>query len=630
MTTEPRFIAMMLISAGIAYASLSGPAAAQDPWTQVGPASRPAWVLASTERRLNLLPALPGMKTTMQGQANAYFGAQGPGLSVGLVLDTGLFYSQGFGFADAAKTREPDDTTVYRVGSVTKVVTAATLLTLVDKKIVTMGDLAVTYVPELKNVRAPGPAAGPSCSAKCNIAEGGCMQNAHSVAERQACIAEKKQCAAACPPPTPPVAGADKIKLLHLVSHTSGLPNEMTPAEANEATWLTELQGTKLAFSPGDYAAYSGVGVELAALIVKRKSGKNFDAYMKDSLLKPLGMTSTHLDHNLVPANLLAQKYVYSWPAGQAQPSFAVNSSWDNPQMLIPAGNLFTSVVDFSRFIQMELAQWAPNNILTTATIQASQTSAVASAPAPGPCYSVSDAPGSSYSPCRNVAGFGFGWFVGNTPFVDHSGSWGNQWGSQTRLDIGNKMGATGMISTDPYPQAPSGLTAPPNMDAVVYGLLTAGLAADKATTWSGQALAIGVARVLYLSGKNPAQSDLDAFTPQFVAVHKLDKTNVVAFLIAWKNKIGACSTFRVRDVETANKITVRFRCAKDEWETTLVVQGAPFYQVAWSTEVAQSPGPTCAGKCNVAEGTCMKQAHSVADRQACISDKKECVATCK
>jgi len=629
MIPKAPFLTIAIASATAVVASAALPVSAAAQWTEVGTPNRPAWVSVAAERRLRLLPALPAIATTLQGQAAGYFGSHGPGMTVGLVLDDGLFFSQGFGFRDEARQRKPDETTVYRVGSVTKVVTAATLLTLVDKHKVSMDDDAVKYVPELKNVGLPGQSSGPTCAEKCNISEGTCMQSAHSVSDRKQCIADKKECTAACPKP---VVVNKPIKLRHLVSHTSGLPNQMNPPEADEATWLAELQNTKLAFWPGQFSAYSGVGVELESLIIKRVSGTAFDKYMKENLFKPLGMSHSHLTHEDVAADLLAQKYKFSWPAGQAAPTFTIDKGWDNPQMLIPAGNLFTSVADFSHFIMMEMTGYPREKVLKKSTVQASQQSAVPSSGLTPTCQAFTDNQGVSYSMCDDAAGFGFGWWL-DPPFIEHNGSIGNEWGSQTRINVGKLMGATGFISTEPYPSAPAGATQPSSITSVVNGLLDAGIVADSATTWSKKALSVGVARVLFLSGKAPDQNDLNAFTAKFIADHALTKANVVSFLQGWQKQVGRCGTFRVREVESAGTVVARFSCEKGEWGVVLDVEQVSPHRIAWSDEVAATVPPPnlgCTTACSVQEGSCMQQAHSSSERQQCIADKKECTAACK
>src|SRR5262249_40234424 len=218
--------------------------------------------------------------------------------------------------------------------SLTKVFTAATLLTLVDSNTVSMEDEATKYVPELDSIQKP------SCDPglPCNL----------------------------------------PIKLRNLLSHTSGLPNEMHPAEVDESTWIMELQASKLAFWPGSFSAYSGVGAELEGLIIKRVSGKELVSYMTEHLLVPLGMFDTRLDHAAVAPGLLAQKYVLAWPPGGGAPTCNINKGWDNPQMLAAAGNLYTSVSDLSRFIQMQLAP-KTSSVLSENIVLASQMSAVPS-----------------------------------------------------------------------------------------------------------------------------------------------------------------------------------------------------------------------------------------------------------
>jgi CubicO group peptidase (beta-lactamase class C family) len=127
-----RFLAVAFAAAILSGLPFSVQAQADAPWSQVGSVQRPSWVDASVERRLQILPALPSIKNKLQSDAHAYFRGQGPGLAVGLVLDDGLFYSEGFGFADAQRKRTPDENTIFRAGSLSKVMTGTAFLTLID------------------------------------------------------------------------------------------------------------------------------------------------------------------------------------------------------------------------------------------------------------------------------------------------------------------------------------------------------------------------------------------------------------------------------------------------------------------------------------------------------------------
>lgn len=52
------------------------------------------------------------------------------------------------------------------------------------------------------------------------------------------------------------------------------------------------------------------------------------------------------------------------------------------------------------------------------------------------------------------------------------------------------------------------------------------------------------------------------------------------------------------------------------------------FGPISWTSN-APFLGPTCAGKCNLTEKTCMNGAHSFNDRQQCIHEKLTCTAAC-
>jgi CubicO group peptidase (beta-lactamase class C family) len=54
------------------------------------------------------------------------------GAAVGIVHDQELAWAQGFGFADLASGRAPDENTLFRCGSITKTFTATALMQLRD------------------------------------------------------------------------------------------------------------------------------------------------------------------------------------------------------------------------------------------------------------------------------------------------------------------------------------------------------------------------------------------------------------------------------------------------------------------------------------------------------------------
>ncbi len=94
------------------------------------------------------------------------------------------------------------------------------------------------------------------------------------------------------------------IRIHHLLSHTSGIPDLMarggwglrrvTPATLGELT--EDSKAFRLQFEPGSKIRYNNAGFNLAAAIVEKASGRPFEAYMNEAVFGPLGLKDTGLD----------------------------------------------------------------------------------------------------------------------------------------------------------------------------------------------------------------------------------------------------------------------------------------------------------------------------------------------
>ena len=78
-----------------------------------------------------------------------------PGVVVGVVIDGELAYAKGFGLADVATKRKPDADTVFRIGSITKSVTALATLSLRDDGALSLDDPLTAFVPEASAIVYP-------------------------------------------------------------------------------------------------------------------------------------------------------------------------------------------------------------------------------------------------------------------------------------------------------------------------------------------------------------------------------------------------------------------------------------------------------------------------------------------
>ncbi len=96
------------------------------------------------------------------------------------------------------------------------------------------------------------------------------------------------------------------ITIHHLLTHTSGIPNETedpaypvfkkTPAAP--AQTIARIQDKPLDFQPGEKWSYSNSGYILLGEIVERVSGQSYEAFLQQNIFGPLGMTSSGYDHN--------------------------------------------------------------------------------------------------------------------------------------------------------------------------------------------------------------------------------------------------------------------------------------------------------------------------------------------
>jgi len=111
----------------------------------------------------------------------------------------------------------------------------------------------------------------------------------------------------------PDWTGPNKNRVLvrHLLTHTGGLPPDQPPGSKpyDEITHNSDsvamlLFATPLDTLPGVRMVYSDVGAYVLGKIVERVSGQTLDAYVRDHVFRPLGMTETMYNP---PASLLSR-----------------------------------------------------------------------------------------------------------------------------------------------------------------------------------------------------------------------------------------------------------------------------------------------------------------------------------
>jgi CubicO group peptidase (beta-lactamase class C family) len=86
------------------------------------------------------------------------------------------------------------------------------------------------------------------------------------------------------------------ITIHHLLTHTSGLPAQISFDEVNLMNRDEMVAGAmqaKLRSAPGEEFQYSNAGYSLLAAIIERASGQSFESYVKQQVFVPAGMVDT-------------------------------------------------------------------------------------------------------------------------------------------------------------------------------------------------------------------------------------------------------------------------------------------------------------------------------------------------
>lgn len=218
------------------------------------------------------------------------------GLSIAVVSDQRVLWSYGAGWADAKAQEPATDQTVYRMGSISKLLTVTAALQLAQQGRLDVDAPVQQVLPEWRVLPTPGQA---------------------------------------------------PITLRLLMTHHAGLVRDV-----GEGMWGTQVgrfQDMVQALGPhaqmypaGHIFSYSNVGMTVLGTAVERVAGLPFETHLQRTLLQPLGMQTASFTQ--APAPTMAHGH----KAGHVADEPALRDT--------PAGGLNASVLDMSRFMMMVLA----------------------------------------------------------------------------------------------------------------------------------------------------------------------------------------------------------------------------------------------------------------------------------
>ncbi|MFW5916465.1 MAG: serine hydrolase domain-containing protein [Bacteroidota bacterium] len=189
------------------------------------------------------------------------------GASVAISKDERLIYAKGFGFADRENKEAVQPKHLFRVASVSKLITATAVMRLKEEGKLNLddqvfGEDGILNDPKFLNIR-----------------------------DRR----------------------VKDITVYHLLTHSAGwdryggdpvfmpytIRREMNvelPVD-QESTIQYALSKRRLDFTPGTRSSYSNFGYALLGKVIEKISGMNYEFYVKSKILNPLGIYDMHMGH---------------------------------------------------------------------------------------------------------------------------------------------------------------------------------------------------------------------------------------------------------------------------------------------------------------------------------------------
>jgi CubicO group peptidase (beta-lactamase class C family) len=275
--------------------------------------------------------------SNLRGILQTYVGNGSVPGAVGLLARGDRVEVAAAGSADADGTTPMARNSIFRIASITKPITAAAVMMLVEDGRIALEDPVTQWLPELASravVRTPAspvddvvPAVRPITVADLLTFRAGYgFPSDFSLPAVGLLFSELKQ-----GPPQPQLVAA---------------PDE----------WMAALSGIPLLHQPGEAWLYNTCS-DIAGVLIARVSGRPLPEFLAERLFGPLGMVDTGFD---VPAGKIDRftSYYRTDPAGGLELVDAPGGQWSSlPAFPSAAGGLVSTVDDWHSFARMLLAR---------------------------------------------------------------------------------------------------------------------------------------------------------------------------------------------------------------------------------------------------------------------------------
>ena len=248
-----------------------------------------------------------------------------PGGALAVVKDGRLVHARGYGWADKERQQRVEPTSLFRIASISKPVTAVSVLKLVEQGKLKLDDRAFDFLA-LK----PLPDAKPDPRLR-TITIRQCLQH---------------------------TGGWDRDKSFDPMFRPKLIATAVgEAAPAGPSAVIRYMMGQPLDFDPGTRYAYSNFGYCVLGRVIEKLTGKSYEDYVNEVVLAPAGIKSMRLGRSL-EAGRAPGEVRYYMPEGETAesvfPGQPPKVPWPygafNLEAMDAHGAWLASAVDLARF----------------------------------------------------------------------------------------------------------------------------------------------------------------------------------------------------------------------------------------------------------------------------------------
>ncbi len=439
-----------------------------------------------------------------------------PGMAYGVVADGRLVHFGGLGVQNIDSRKPVDRRTLFRIASMSKAFTALAILKLRDEGRLSLDRPAETYVPELRGW-------------------------------------------------TYPTKDARRLTVRDLLNHSAGFVDDNPWGDRQqslpEADFTAMLRaGVPFSRVPGSAMEYSNFGYATLGRIVSNVSGKRYQDYIGDTLLRPLGMASTTYDIAKSPLDRRAIGYRWEDDRWVREPDLADGAFG-------AMGGMETSAEDYVRWISFLLSAWPARDDADAGPVSRATVRSIVE----GSNFATGTMRAAAIggAPCRQAGAYAMGWRVIDDcdlgRVVTHTGGYPG-YGSVVML-MPDKGVAIFAFASRTYaaPYVPAFRAA--------LALHSAGAIVDRAIPVSA-----GVNEAYAAVGRIWASGDVLTARDRLAMNFLLDRdaAHWKADLARLRTAVGACDTSATPSPQTAMGARFQWTCEHGRIEGSLLLAPTP------------------------------------------------------